>query len=217
MDEFDDSQSFQILEPDIDQQYVPEKSKRNVEHNDAKKSPDKQRSAAPRNKQSVTPDVRQRAPVLIVERQVAPAEPKPAATAEKSKQQPLSARIVDVANDSVARRAAEQNSNWLQASSRLIIVLIQFFSMSVAVFVALVLINPPFVQDNTSAFFGSATGPVRRPASMRKAAVIAGFAGISFLAAPYIWSVVTSRFFPHDMLLATGLRQPPPTRSRKRY
>ena len=219
MDDFDESQSIQILEPDIDQQYVPER-----------RAGSERRGAAPSRSPAATASaVRQKAPVLIVERQVVqqPAPPPPSLSSPQQLQQPkaavvqqeptqlsLASRIIDVANaEAIVTHAQSDGSKnvWRQRVSDAVSILVQFFTMAIVVFVALVLINPPFVQEaavNSLGVRQRLNDPVRRPASLKRAAIWAAVAGTAFLVLPHIWNICSSRFFPDDLLMAAGLREP---------
>lgn len=196
MDEFEESQSIQILEDDIDEQYVPERGTR------------KSRSALepPREnlseKVAIDTKVREKAPILIVERppptnrNVTSVAPEVTMTAEVEK--------------------AEETRNpqslwWDETVAQTVTGIIKFIVMALAVFVSLVVINPPFIQVKKHTFSDRSVLE-RQPASLKKAAGVAAIAGMALILVPPIYSICTSRFFPHDVMLAAGIQ---PKKSRR--
>jgi hypothetical protein len=212
----DDEGSIQILEPDVDQQYVPE---------------GKPASSAGLAKEN--PAVRQKPPVLIVERQVMPDTPPRQRTEQANAtggnvQQPTPMtvtgtaptaastvqgtvpgtheaplpvdRIVNIVNEP-ARIAAKESDDWWQnAMGKTVTLTIQFFLMAIVVFLLFIVLNPPFVQDTSMPL-------QKQSASWSKAAFGATLAGLAFLVLPPLYGIASSRFFPNDLLAATGLRQ----------
>lgn len=237
----DGDASIEILEPDVDQQYVPETT---TAATTTRKRPSEKKDTA----SSLL--LQQKPPVLIVERQVlqptaaaAPPAPVPAAAAaaptaaptalpapttvvaagtmpanaagaapaERAapasvERNPIASRIVNIVAEPERVAAQESENWWQQRVNDLVSLTTRFFAMAIVTFFTLVLLNPPFVQQCSSDSAGGALQ--KRPASLSRAAVWGGIAGAAFLLVPPLWGVFSSRFFPDDLLLATGLRKP---------
>jgi hypothetical protein len=140
----------------------------------------------------------------------------PAAEEKEKATSDAATRIVNII-DEPTRLAHKEKQDWWQCKiSDAVSIVVRFVAMAVAVFVSLVLINPPFVQEPAQQQIldggGGAANLERRPASLSRVAIWSGIAGAAFLLLPSIYNIVCSRFFPDDLLAATGLKQSHATR-----
>lgn len=227
-----ESESFEFLEPESDQQYVREQ-RTEVANNNAvqQQSPQKaKRSSALPPTVPLLPDdaqlaVRQRAPVIIVERQVqtntltndgvSVSDRGSAGHASPMSQTVTTRTIATTAPDQATdldgnvgqqtgtHTPGSPNSAWSDAVSHVVSLTLRFLLMAVIAFVTLVALNPPFLRATTD---GSALA--HESADLTRAAWWSAAAGGLFIALPYLWSVASSRFFPSDMLMATGITKP---------
>jgi len=188
----DDDASIQILEPDADQQYVPERKER-----------DRQRATKPVQKVA---DVNwQKPPVLIVERQVAASPQQSTAsvpTVSPAQEELPAARIVNIVE--------EKPTVWNNRISDIVWAIIRFFIMAFISFFALVLLNPPFIQETQQpAIFGESivNGAMqRKPASLSRAAAWATGASVAYIILPPIWDLLSNKVVSEDLLKAFGLK-----------
>lgn len=186
----DDDASIQILEADADQQYVPDRK-------------DLSRQA----KAPKTADVNyQKPPVLIVERQVIPANVEKQ-NLSKEEVQPsipsatLASRIVNIVDE-------KPSSAWSNRVSDIVSLAIKFIVMALVSFFVLVLLNPPFVQEKRTEF-GSSSGSEtnamqRQPASLSKASAWAAGAGLGYILLPPLYDLLSSRYLSNDFFKAFG-------------
>jgi len=226
----EESESFEFLEPESDQQYVREQ-RGSSDGNAQPLTPQKvQRSAATQPTVALLPDdaqlaVRQRAPVIIVERQVQTntiandnggALERDAGSHTPARSQTVTTRTIataaqDQANDldgnvaqySGGQNSASPNSAWSDAVAHVVSLTLRFLLMSVVAFVVLVALNPPFLRSKSDS-----AALTHESADLTRAAWWSAAAGGLFITLPYLWSVVNSRFFPNDMLMATGITKP---------
>lgn len=187
----DDDASIQILEADADQQYVPDRKESS------------RQAKAPR-----TADVNyQKPPVLIVERQVIPANVEKQ-NLSKADEQPsiptaatMASRIVNIVDE-------KPSSSWSNRVSDIVSLAIKFIVMALVSFFVLVLLNPPFIQEKRNEF-GSASGSEsnamqRQPASLSKASAWAAGAGLGYILLPPLYDLLSSRYLSNDFLKAFG-------------
>jgi hypothetical protein len=252
--EEDEGSVFDILEDDNDQQYVPQRKNASGGGGGGGSGGGGGGSSIDTMaRDAARATVKQKPPVLIVERQVVRETPAPqlvavvapqpqqhgeavrggaaapttvttvattsvapvavpVASAEEEKATSDAAtRIVNII-DEPARMAHKEKEDWWQCRiGDAVSIVVRFVAMAIAVFVSLVLINPPFVQEPAQQQIldgGAANLDLqRRPASLSRVAIWSGIAGAAFLLLPPIYNIVCSRFFPDDLLAATGLKQ----------
>lgn len=198
----DDDASIQILEPDVDQQYIPERRTSKKPMSSAAATMAAAVAAAP-----ITTVVKQSPPLLVVERKTTPStivNELQQREKEQEKEQKPETRIVNILEEDVKTEKTETKQWWEQQLHNIVWLLIKFFTMAVFAFLVLVVLNPPFVQDKTQ------FGLQKQSADLSRAALWSGIAGTAFLVVPAISNVVTSKFFPSDILSAIGVKRKKP-------
>ena len=186
----EDDASIQILEPDADQQYIPER---------------RERSTKPKTLQKPVDSNWQKPPLLIVEKKVVQPNTAPLPEKAQEKEDETTARIVNI----VGEQQRKTDDTWKTQVGDVVWFIIRFFVMAFFSFIILVLLNPPFVQEPLQQqLFGETplTDMQRRSASLSRAAAWATGAGVAFVILPPIWGVLSSRFFPNDIMMAMGLK-----------
>ena len=210
MDQFDDSQNLQILEDNFDEQYVPASMQsRNARQRSELEPPttaadDGADSVAQRRR--VDNSIRERAPILIVERQTAAASPD-SPSKRNNNNDTLAPVPVTTVPPALAAEKSASSRWWDETVSQTVAGVVKFFVMALAVFLSLVIINPPFIQVKRYTFDDRSIIE-QQPASLQKAAGVAAIAGLALIFVPPIWDICSSRFFPDDIAAAAGFRKP---------
>lgn len=191
----DDDASIQILDPDVDQQYVPERRERSQKPKPLNRNPDSNW---------------QKPPVIIVERQMVPANTPaqpPAIVADPILDQPTVAAVEEPARIvNIVDERRNTTTDWLKTkASDVAWIAIKFFVMAIFSFIILVALNPPFVQEKGATLDGF-NNLQRQSASLSRAAGWAAGAGVLFIVLPPIWDILQSRFFPNDLMRAIGIK-----------
>lgn len=193
----DDDVSIQILEPEVDQQYVRERRTKNDSRATNTISAAAASNVAKQQNTTNTSTVKQPPPLIIVEQKLVPTLPTKATTAptqtNTKEEQP---RIVNIVDESVRLEKTESKKWWEDKIQNIVWLIVQFLAMAVCAFFILVILNPPFVQEKSD---NGVIALQKQPASLSKTAIWSSLAGLAFIIAPFVWKLATSRFFPSDL------------------